>query len=327
MASRLTRNSAILAKIEATYGVDAAPSGAANAMLVANQSVTVLSAANVDRGLVRPYLGGSEQLLGAAFKELSFEVELVGSGTAGTAPAWGPLLRACGWAETVTASTRVDYTLISTGMESATLYYFDDGVLHKLVGARGEWTIRLNVGGKPVLALKFVGLDGGDVAQAAGSTTLSGFKTPQVVNNTNSQSVRFGATLAATGAVALTGGTAYSSQGLELASGNQVQFTPLVGQETVDLTQRDITAKLQLDLTAAQEVAFIQTVKDATLQSMGMVHGTVAGNRVAVFSPSCQLTNPTKADVNGKRLIGFDVRVVPDPAGQGNDELRIVTSF
>jgi hypothetical protein len=327
MANRLTRNSAILAKIETTAGVDAAPTGAANAMLVSNQSVTPLSASNVDRALVRPYLGGSEQLLGPAHKEVQFDVELVGSGTAGVAPAWGPLLRACGFAETVTASTRVDYTLISTGFETVTIYYFDDGVLHKLLGARGEWSARLNVGGKPVLSFKFIGLDGGDVVLGAGSTTLSGFKTPQVVSNANSQSIKFGCTHSNTGAPALTAGTPYTSQGLELASGNQVNFTPLVGVETVDMTGRDITAKVMLDLTAADEVSFMADVKAATLRSMGMVHGTVAGNRVLVFSPSVQLTNPTKGEVNGKRMVGYDLRVVPDPAGSGNDELRIVTSF
>ncbi len=36
---RYTRKTAILAKIETTYGTDAAPTGAANALLISNQSV------------------------------------------------------------------------------------------------------------------------------------------------------------------------------------------------------------------------------------------------------------------------------------------------
>lgn len=324
--ARITRNTAIMAKIETTYAVDSAPTGAANAILVSNQSIVPLQAQNVDRALVRPYLGGSEQLLGPVTKEVSFDVELVGGGT-GVAPAWGALMRACGWAETVTASTRVDYTLLSTAMESATLYYYDDGVLHKLLGARGEWSIKATVGAKPVISFKFIGLDGGDTAAAAGSVTLTAFKTPQVVTNANTQSIKLGCTHSNSGAPALTAGTAYTSQGLELASGNAVQHTPLVGSETVDITDRSITGKFSLDLTAAQEVALTGDVKLATLSSMGMVHGTVAGNRVLVFSPSVQLTNPTKTEINGRRLITYDLRLVPDPAGTGNDELRLVTGF
>jgi hypothetical protein len=33
------------------------------------------------------------------------------------------------------------------------------------------------------------------------------------------------------------------------------------------------------------------------------------------------LTNPKKVDLNGKRLVGFDIRALPVT---GNDELRII---
>jgi peptide/nickel transport system substrate-binding protein len=53
---------------------------------------------NVNRDLVRNYFGASEQLVGIAYIEAEFTVELQGSGTAATAPAWGALLRAAGHA-------------------------------------------------------------------------------------------------------------------------------------------------------------------------------------------------------------------------------------
>jgi len=40
--------------------------------------------------------------------------------------------------------------------------------------------------------------------------------------------------------------------------------------------------------------------------------------------PSCQLINPTKVDVNGKRMVGFDFRAMPSA---GNDEVRIIASY
>lgn len=103
-----------------------------------------------------------------------------------------------------------------------------------------------------------------------------------------------------------------------------MNFTPLLGGETVDITQRTVTGRITLDLTAAQEVTLIGAVEGGTLQSLGLIHGTVANQKVMLWMPSVQLTNAQKADLNGKRLVSFDLRVLPS---SGNDELRIVTSF
>ena len=81
---RFIRNTAILAKIESTYGTDATPTEGANAILISNASITPLQAQNVKRDLIRPYMGNSEELLGAAYVEMTFDVELAGSGAAGT---------------------------------------------------------------------------------------------------------------------------------------------------------------------------------------------------------------------------------------------------
>ena len=43
-----------------------------------------------------------------------------------------------------------------------------------------------------------------------------------------------------------------------------------------------------------------------------------------VWMPNVQRINPTKADANGKRLVAFDLRLIPI---SGNDEIRVVTSF
>lgn len=324
MPNRLVRNTAVLAKIETTYGVDAAPAGAANAMLVSEISINPINAQLVDRDIIRPFLGASEQLTGTRYVELNFSVELVGSGTAGTAPAWGPLLRGCGFAEALTATTRVDYTLISTGQESLTIKWHDDGTLHTATGCRGTAQISLSAGGRPLVSYRFAGLYTTPTAAANPAVTLTAFKTPQTVVDANSGDVMFGATHTPSGAPALTGGTAYPSQGLTLDLGNDIPFTALLGGETVDITARAVSGRVVMDLTAAQEVTFMGQVELATLQSVGLQHGTVVGNKVMVFMPGAQLFNPRKENVNGKRLIGFDLRGVPV---SGNDELRIVTSF
>lgn len=316
--ARYARKSAILAKVETTYGTDASPTGAADAVLVSNLTINPLNAQNVSRDLIRPYFGASEQLVGSAYVECSFDVELQSSGTAGTAPQWGDLLLGCGFAETVTASTRVDYTPVTDSLQSLTLYYHDDGVLHKVLGAMGTVDVKLNVSERPVLSFKFTGLDGGMTATANPSATLTAWKTPAVVNDANTADLLLGCTYAAG---ALSGGTAYVSRGIEFSVGNKVEFIPLVGGESVGITGREVTGKVVLDLAAADEVTFMATVKANTTQGIGTVHGTASGSKVLVFAPAVQLISPSKQDVNGRRLIGYDLRAVPSA---GNDDLRIV---
>lgn len=316
---RYIKNTIVTAKVEATVGVDAAPTGAANAVLVSDVSITPLEAAAIDRSLIRGYFGGSEQLVGPANVKISYSVELAGSGTAGTAPAWGQLLQGCAVAEgLLTTPARVEYLPASTGLKSLTQYYYDDGVLHKVLASMGNCTLSAKVGERPLLRFEWTGLDGGVAAVPNVTPTLTAWKKPVAMTKANVIDITFGATYAAG---VLTGGTVHNSTGLELNFGNTVNFTPMLGTETVDITDRDSSATIELELDAAQEVAFMADVKANVTRSLAMTIGTAAGNKIIVFAPAAQLTNPRKSELNGKRLIGFDVRLVPV---NGNDEWRIV---
>lgn len=317
---RYKRNTLILAKIETTVGTDAVPTGAANAILVTDFSITPLDAKNIDRNLVRGYFGASEQLVGPASKKCSFTVELAGSGTAGTAPALGALLQGCAMAEAILATpARVEYTPVSTGLKTLTIYYYDDGVLHKLLSAMGNFTLSAKVGDKPNLKFDFVGLDGGDTAATAAGTFTS-WKTPIAMTKANVVDMTLGATYA-TGAI--TGGTVYPSTGLEINLNNAVSYTPLLSSERIDITDRAMSGNVEFDLTAAQEVSFMATVKANTTQSAALTLGTTAGNKIIIHAPAVQMASPKKVDLNDTRLIGYDLRLVPTPTGTGNDELRL----
>lgn len=319
--SRYIKNTLIAAKIEAIYGTDALPTGAANAILISDQDITPLDAQNIDRDLVRGSFGASEQLVGPASVKVNYTVELAGSGTAGTAPAWGALLQACACSEGVLASpARVEYMPASTGLKSLTQYYFDDGVLHKLVGSMGDCTLTAKVGERPLLKFEFTGLDGGMAAQTD-TGSYSAWKKPVAMTKANVIDINLGAAYAAG---AFTGGTQYSSTGIEVKFGNAVGYTPMLSSETVDITDRDTTGSVELDLTAAQEVTLMAAVKANTAFTIAMTIGTAAGNKILVFGANVQLVNPKKVEKNGKRLIGFDLRFVPTTTGSGNDEWRIV---
>ena len=322
--ARLIRNTAVLAKIETTPGTDSVPTGSANAILVSNLSITPLNAQNVDRALIRPFLGASEMLIGSSYVECSFDVEFVGSGTVATAPAWAPLARACGLAETLTATIRADYTPISSAMETVTIYWYDDGVLHKLLAAVGNVMPKLMMGEIPKLSFKFMGLEGGNTAVSNPSLTLTAFKQPQIVRDAVTADLTFGATHSATLAPAFTGGTVYPSTGVELDFGNETPFNPFLGGERIDIVNRTVTGKVELVLTAAEEVAMIASAKAGTLVSVGLLHGSVANNKVGIFMPSVQLLNPGKGDRNGLRTVTFDLRALPV---SGNDEVRLIASY
>lgn len=321
--ARNIRNQVILAKIETTSGTDAVPASGTNAMLASKPKITPLSANNVDRDLVRNYFGASEQLVGTRFVQAEIEIELAGSGVLGTAPAFGVLLRACALAETIIAATRVDYTPITSAQESATLYWYDDGVLHKLLGARGTVKFGLTAGNRPTMMFMLSGLYSTPTAATVGATSFASFMTPQVVTDANSGDIIIGGSVSPTGAPAITGGTLYPSMGLDLDLGNTVQFNPVLGGEAIDITGRSVTGSVKLDLTAAQEVANYGIVVANTLQAVSFQHGSVGANKLIVHLPSAQLASPSKDEINGRRLIGYALRAVPTPGGSGNDELRL----
>lgn len=320
MPNRYERNTAVLFKQESTYGTDSVPTNTTDALLLRKFSCKPLDIKYVNREVVRPYFGKDADLVGSSFVSGSFEVELAGSGALGTAPMWGRILRAAGFAEAVTASTRVDYTPVSTGLESATLYYYDDGVLKKALGLRCNITgFRMGYGELPALSVDFMALDGGDTAVASPALTLTAWKAPLPVNQANSGQLTIGCTYSAG---ALVGGTAFPSRGLELSLGAQLGFVELLGGESIDMTDRDVTGKITLDLTAAQEITNLGIVKAGTMQGIGLLHGTAAGYKVLTHLPAVQLKNPVKDTLNGRRVITYDLKSVPV---SGNDEWRIVS--
>ncbi|MGE0715648.1 MAG: hypothetical protein AB7P02_09405 [Alphaproteobacteria bacterium] len=113
MAVMRTRRGTILAKIESTEGVDAAPA-AGDAILAENLRLTF------DPGLVTTNemtgsLDPEAPIVGGLKASVTFDVYLKGSGSAGTAPEFGPLFKACGWQEVVTGAAIGAPTTASAG--------------------------------------------------------------------------------------------------------------------------------------------------------------------------------------------------------------------
>lgn len=142
----IVQREVVLFKEEAQYNVDPVPTNLLNAILVENLDWSNESPRMNERPAVKASFGKLQHVFGGTLRTVTFDVELKGSGAAGTAPEFGDLLEACGFAETIAAGVSVTYDPASTGIKSGTLYYYQDGTLMSLTGARGNVSFSFPVG-------------------------------------------------------------------------------------------------------------------------------------------------------------------------------------
>lgn len=319
--TRYTRNTVIQLAIESTYGVSPGSLAATDAILLAGDPTFRIDRDLVPRDLVRGYLGGSESLIGTRRSEIEFDVELAGSGTPTTPPAFARLLRIAGMAETIGASF-VEYTPVTTGQASATIRFHSDGVNYQARGCRANFQLMMNAYGRPTLKFKVMGFDTFAQAAATPATDFTAWRTPLVVSDTNSGSVSLGGTYnAVTGTI--TGGTALVSRGLDLDMGNTVSHLKLLNAESIDIVDRDTTGSTTVFLDPTQEVTWRTDINNNALTSFAFVHGTAAGNRVRVFAPAVQRIDPQREDYEGRVMMKTDLKFLPSGTS-GNNELRLV---
>ena len=304
----LTRKGLIIAAKESTYGTDATPAGT-DAIKVANINITPLQSDVVSRQIVRPFLGNPEQLLANQRVELTFDVELTGSGVAGTAPAYGILLQACGFAEAVSAATSVTYTPVSAAFSSATIYYFNDAIRHKLTGARGSFSLAAEVGQIPTLSFTFMGIYNapGDVTPP--STTYNDQADPVIFKAGNT-----------TGFELFSHAGCLQSVSMDLS--NEMVYRELINcTKQVLITNRAPNGTVVIE---APDIADHDYFADATGADTGNLifqHGQTAGNIVTFSSPQTDLGSPTYSDQDGVQMLNLPFIATPTDAG--NDELEI----
>jgi hypothetical protein len=305
--SLLMRKRTVLVKEESTYGVDPTPTGAANAILLKNLNVSPLNAELAQRDLIRPYLGNSDTLVASKSVSLDFEVEMQGSGTAGTAPAYASLLKACAMSETVNAGVSVVYAPVSSSFTSVTIYFFMDGILHKVLGAMGSVEFSINTKQIPVMKFSMQGLYVAPTDTANPTAVYTGFLQPQVANTAN------------TSAYTLLG---YSGclQSLNFNVNNQVTYRTLIGCEEILLVDRKPagTAVIEAPTIAAKD--YFTAAVNGTTGTLSILHGTTAGHKVQLDLTSVTIQGPSYTDDNGTTML--TIPFVASPVS-GNDEFSI----
>ncbi|ORE85740.1 phage tail tube protein [Aurantimonas sp. 22II-16-19i] len=307
MATRKYRKLAALVKIETAYGVDATPTGAANAMLFSEVTFTPMEGQEVSRDLLLPYLGHQGVELTGLYARLQGSVEIAGSDDPGTAPAYGPLLRACGMAETVTTDTSVSYDPVSAGEEAASTYFNADGVNHVLLGVRGTFTTTQTPNQIPRFRFDLMGLLGTITDTALPTVDHTAFVRPVVVNKANT-------------VMSLHGWTAIT-ESISLDYGNQVEARFLIGAESMEITDRRATGTAVVEAKSLATKDWFAIAKARTRGALSVVHGTAAGNIVEFTAPQVEIGRPTQGQTQGILNYSLPLMLCHDT---GDDELSII---
>jgi hypothetical protein len=305
----LARKTYILAKAEATYGTNSSPANT-DAVLVKSLELTPLAGDVVSRDLIRSYLGNSESLIASTYVELKFDVELAGSGTAGTAPRYSNLLLACGTALTTVASTSNTYAPVSSSFGSSTIVYNSDGLNHVLTGCRGSFSISAEVGQIPTLSFSMVGVYNSPTDVSPVSASYTSQATPLVFRQGNTSAFSV---------------FSYSGllQSFEFDLANSTVYRQLVGSNAgeVLITDRKPAGSVMIEAPTIATKDFFAIALASATGGLSFTHGTTAGNRVVFSSPQTDITTPAYGEQDGVRMLSLPYVSVPTTAG--SDEFSL----
>jgi len=303
------RRKVLLAKTETTYGLDPTPTGVANAILVRNLSVDPISNTNVSRDLVRPYFGNFAQLIANTLVSVDFEVELAGSGTAGTAPAYGPILKACGLTETIVPATSVTYSPVSASFSSVTFYINVDGVNHVVTGARGSYTLSLPNNQIPTIQFKFEGIYNEPTNVATPSATYTQI-VPKLVNATNTTGLQLHS---------YSGGVCGN---INIVANNSIELRDRIGgYKAIEMTDRRMNGSITLDAVPFATKNYFQAATNTTSGNLAVTHGTTAGNLIGIACNDVTVSGINYGEDAGILTLDMDLAINPS---SGNDEIYLV---
>lgn len=297
MSHGLINRDTMYAKLESSYGVDPTIAGT-DAVLILGVQHSPDRLRLIERPALTGALGQPQQAYGGMLEQVQITAELRGSGSAGTAPEIGPLLKACGLLETVNASTSVVYTPQSGTIESCTIHYYSsvDGsssrVRHILLGCRGSFTIQANAGGNPEIRFTMVGRRANPTDQSALSPTFDS----TVPYGLRGLSVTVGAV------------SNLVVQGFNFDCGNAVEVPDNLndseGYGNITIVRRDPTLTVSRHHELVATIApWADLVAGTTRAFDTGVIGSTAGNRWRLQASNLAYRNVQPGEANGMRTI------------------------
>lgn len=271
------------AKKELVYATDAAPTGAANAVLCFDLQTKPFDIDQLARKLDRPVRGGTGSVASNARRQFSYKVELAGSGVAGTAPAWMELNEACGMAAaTLTAATSAEqkFAAINTNLSSLTQYHWVGPQRRRGVGARGDISaINLEAGKIPYIEYAWTEMlhPGGIDNVAPVGSVYTRWIEPVEVNAANT--------------IMSVHGFAVICRSLDIKVGAQVDFRDLPGKKYVARGNHEISVDMLIELPDLAAKDYFAAALTNVTGDLGVIHGLVAGNIIELDSDNFQITD------------------------------------
>lgn len=271
-------------KKEGVYGTDATPTGAANARLTRNFTATPVAVDRIERNLDRPVRGRSKDAASNARQTFGYELELAGSGTAGTAPAWMEDLELCGMAAPVlTANTSAvqRFAAIGTALSSGTAYHWHGTQRRIGLGARGTFTFDFTAGSYPFIGLQMTALlpataEFGMGDGQPGAITLDQWKDPVEINTANTDF--------------LLGGYAAVLRSITGDAGAQVAARNLVGSNYINRGNHALTGTMLVEAPTLGTRNYFRHLRAGDEITAQLTHGITAGNIVQLDMARVQIT-------------------------------------
>lgn len=302
----LTQKAMVLAKVETTPGTDAAPTAADNAILVSEPNYSV-EADEIVREFARNDFSQYPSVYGMRRGQMTFTVEVRGSGAAGTAPDWGVLLRGCGMDETVVASTSVAYEPLTTGLKTLTLWMYFDGLIHKMTAAMGTFSMTGTAGEIAKVEFTFTGNFAAPIESAFAAGTYN-TTVPALVEN---------AALAWNGS-----GTGICAESFSIDMNNEVALRKCInadqGLSGVYISGRNPTGGYTPEVSGALSTSFWADWMASTTRSFTVAVGETAGNIMTVTAPDVQITGIGYGDRDNIKTYDIGLAFRRDA---GDDEL------
>ncbi len=297
----------LLAVAQTAKGTAGTPVPGTHAILCKGLVPTPIKGQFVERNLITGSEGNQGGIFTGEHRQFEFEVELAGSGAAGTAPKYGPLLTGCAMNETITVSTSVVYQPVKGVGKYMTLAIFLEGVQFLMTDALGTVRFELNAAQIPVMKFTFIGKYSAptDAGVPAG-VVFTGFQKPLVVGDTNTDVFTLGGL-----------NLVVESFGLDLA--NQVAWRELIGDSGARKTDRKATASAVFEMTDVATRNWAESVRTGAEMALAITHGLTAGNIVQLACPKLEFNaEPSISDGQGTAMLNGSFAVKPNT---GNDEV------
>lgn len=298
----------LLAKIETAYGTDSVPVPATDAIFARDVELTPMEGSDLARELEQPFMGHNVTIAADLHMRLRFRVEFAPSGTAGTAPRWGALLRACGCAQVVSTGVSVTYNPVSDAHESVTFYLWIGGTRYVVRGARGNARIELAASGIPYIVFDFRGLFSQPTDVTRVTPSLSGWPLVQAVSDTNTPTFTIG-------------GADFILRNLNFDLGNAVEPRMLINSEEMWITAKAETVEWQMEaVPLATWNPYALSAARTTVAAV-VAHGVGAGRIATLNLPRLEVQRP---QVTGAQNVKeWSLRGNPIP-NAGNDQWTLV---